>query len=101
LGIEGSSLTGKFILPLGNPVPANALGGALYLGRDGYKCLSVPRRWCSGDRDNRGHHIAPSGVGESRAPPFTQGSVALIGKFLWGGVQGWWPTVHHPYKDGA
>jgi hypothetical protein len=37
--------------------------------RDGLEHRGVLQRWCSGDGDYRGYHVAPSGSGGSRAPP--------------------------------
>jgi hypothetical protein len=43
--------------------------------------------------------LHPQGQGV-QGSPFARGSITLIGEFLNSGVQGRWPAVHHPYKDG-
>jgi hypothetical protein len=69
--------------------------------QDGQVGWSVLWCRCSGDGDNRGYHVAPLGVRESRAPLCAQGDTAHIRGILEGSVQRWRPTVQHPYENGA
>jgi hypothetical protein len=45
--------------------------------RNGLESQSVLRRWSSGDRVSRGHHVAPSGAGGSRAPQVPEAASSL------------------------
>jgi hypothetical protein len=96
LSVEGCLLIGELIVALGCPLLNINLPGAgsrllLFLvslllirgvlhswlryrrphhdRRDGLESRSVLRGWRGDDGISRGYHVAPSGVGVSRAPP--------------------------------
>jgi hypothetical protein len=128
LGVEGCLLTGKLVMTLSHPqldVNLSSMDSCLmllllglllnreelppwqgYCGphrdhHDGLECGGVLRHRCSGDGDNRGSHVAPSGSEKSRSLPSALGSAVLIGGILEGGVQRWRPVVRHSYENGA
>jgi hypothetical protein len=100
LGIDGFLLTDEIVVALGCPLLSINLPGAgsrllllllrlLLMGRgsyyrphhdrrDGLESWSVLRGWRGDDGISRGYHIAPLGVGGSRAPPVPEAASSSL-----------------------